>query len=168
MTAAARAVVERLAVWMALAGGLVLLALVVLTCVSIVGRALTGLGLAPIPGDYELVEIGIGFAVFAALPWCHLNRGHATVELLAPAFGPRLNRVLDALIDLAVLAAALLLTWRLALGMLDKKSYFETTFILGVEIWIGYALALAGAAVFCVVALWRAGESAARVRGGAG
>ena len=160
-----KAAVERLAVWTALAGGLVLVALVGLTCVSIAGRALSGVGLGPVPGDYELVEIGIGFAVFAALPWCHFNRGNATVELFAPLLGERLNRALDALIDLAVLAVAALLAWRLAVGMLDKKAFFETTFILGLEIWQAYALCLAGAAVFCIVALWRAGESLAALRG---
>ncbi len=160
-----KAAVERLAVWTAMAGGLVLVALVATTCVSIAGRALSGIGLGPIPGDYELVEIGIGFAVFAALPWCHLNRGHATVELFTPLFGRRLNLLLDALIDLAVLATAGLLTWRLAVGMLDKKAYFETTFILGIETWQGYALGMAGAAAFCIVALWRAGDSLARLPG---
>lgn len=161
-----RQAVERLAVWTALAGGAVLIALVVMVCVSIAGRALTAFGLGPIPGDYELVEFGIGFAVFAALPWCHLNRGHATVELLAPMFGPVVNRVLDAVIDIAVLATALLLTWRMAVGMLDKKAYFETTFILGIEVWQGYALGLVGAVVFCIVALWRAGDSVVRVTAG--
>ena len=68
-----KAAVERLAVWTALAGRLVLVALVCMTCVSIVGRAFSVFGLGPIPGDYELVEIGIGFAAFAALPWCHLT-----------------------------------------------------------------------------------------------
>jgi len=154
-----RTAVERLAVWTALAGGVVLVAVVCLTCVSIAGRALGGLGLGPIPGDYELVEIGIGFAVFAALPWCHLNRGHATVKLLAPLFGARLGRMLDAAADVAVLATALLLAWRLAVGMLDKQAYLETTFILGIATWHAYALGLVGAAAFCVIAVWRVGES---------
>ena len=167
--AAIRTAVERLAACTALAGGLVLVATAAMTCVSIAGRSLGGLGIAglgPIPGDYELVEIGIGFAVFAALPWCHLKRGHASVELLAPVLGGAVNRALDAVIDAAVLATALLLAWRLAAGMLDKKGYFETTFVLGIEIWQAYALALAGAAAFCVVAAWRAWESLARVPGG--
>lgn len=161
-----KAAVERLAVWTALAGGLVLVAIAAMTCLSIAGRTLGGLGLAglgPIPGDYELVEIGIGFAVFAALPWCHLRRGHATVELLAPLLGGAANRALDVIIDAAVLATALLLAWRLAAGMLDKKAYFETTFVLGIEIWQAYALALVGATAFCVVAAWRAWDSLTRL-----
>ena len=72
-------------------------------------------------------------------------------------------RLLDAVIDLAVLATAVLLAWRLAVGMLDKKAYFETTFILGVEIWQAYALALVGAVAFRIVPLWRAGDSLARL-----
>ncbi len=156
--------VELIAIWTALAGGAVLIALVVMTCISIAGRALVFAGLRPIPGDYELVEAGIGFAVFAALPYCHLKRGHASVDLFKPAFG-RFNRVLDAVIDLAILAVALLLTWRLTLGMFDKKSFFETTLVLQFEVWQGYALALVGAVAFCIVALWRAAETLGLVRG---
>ena len=51
-----------LARWSALLGGLVLLALIVLSVVSITGRALVPFGLAPIPGDFELVERGTAFA----------------------------------------------------------------------------------------------------------
>ena len=42
---------------------------------SIVGRALSGLGLGlgPVPGDFELVEAGTALAVFCFLPWCHLK-----------------------------------------------------------------------------------------------
>ena len=47
-----RAAVERLAVWTAMAGGLVLVAVVAMSCVSIAGRALSGFGLGPIPGYY--------------------------------------------------------------------------------------------------------------------
>ena len=40
---------------MAWLGGLVLMALTLLSVLSIAGRALSGLGLGPVPGDYELV-----------------------------------------------------------------------------------------------------------------
>ena len=49
---------------------LVLIALILLTVVSVVGRALFS---APIPGDFELVEIGMAVAVFAFLPYCQLR-----------------------------------------------------------------------------------------------
>jgi TRAP-type C4-dicarboxylate transport system permease small subunit len=148
-----------LAAAMALAGGLVLLALVAMTCVSVAGRALAGLGLGPVPGDFELVEMGVAFAVFAFLPWCQLNRGHAAVELLTRCFGRTANAVLELVADLLMLLVAALITWRLALGALDKRSYHETTFILQAPVWWAYAACLVGALVFTVVALYCAGRS---------
>lgn len=139
---------------MALAGGAVLLALIVMTCISIIGRSLGALGLAPVPGDFELVELGVGFAIFAFLPWCHLRRGHATVDLFRPRLSRRANLIIDWISDLLMLIVAFLITWRLWIGMLDKKSYTETTFILQVPIWIAYAAGLAGAVVFLIVAIY--------------
>ncbi|GIL03341.1 MAG: hypothetical protein BroJett030_32400 [Alphaproteobacteria bacterium] len=165
--------------WMALAGGFVLVVLTVLTVVSISGRAIltmanlhdpqswltafyavlraiggffNGLGARPIPGDYELVEAGTAFAIFAFLPWCHLNRGHAAVDVLASWFPGLMNRVIDVIANLLMLAVALLIAWRHWLGTLDKISYGETTFILQFPVWWGYAAGMVGAVVFIVVA----------------
>lgn len=153
-------IIEALARLTAYAGGLVLLTVVIMTCVSIAGRSLGDFiaRFGPIPGDFELVEIGIGFAIFSFLPWCHLKRGHATVDLFQSKFGPKMNRALDLVADLLMLIAAVLITWRLWQGMLDKKGYAETTFILQFPVWIAYAAGLFGAVVFVVVAtycLWR-------------
>jgi len=144
--------VEILARVMALAGGLVLAGLIVMTVASIIGRALIGIGLGPIPGDFEMVEIGVGFAIFAFLPWCQLNYGHARVDLFQAAMSPRLNRIIDFLSDVLMAVAAALIAWRLLLGLFDKKGYFETTFILQFPIWMAYAASAAGALVFVVVA----------------
>ena len=135
----------------AIVGGFALLAVVIMTCVSIIGRSFIWAGLGPIPGDFELVEMGIGFAVFSALPWCHFVRGHATVDLFEPFFGLRLNRALDVFADLAMFAASYVIAWRLWFGMIDKMNYSETTFILQFPIWKAYALGMVGAVVFVIV-----------------
>lgn len=135
----------------AVAGGLVLVALVVMTVISISGRALSFMGLGPVQGDFELVEAGIGFAIFAFLPWCTLNRGHATVEILAPLFGNRFNRVLDLVSSAVLLAVAILLTWRHWLGTLDKMAYGESTMILQMPLWWGYMAAALAACVFVFI-----------------
>ncbi len=156
---------------MALLGGAVLIAVVVTTCLSIIGRALVPLGLAPVPGDFELVEMGVGFAIFAFLPYAQYARAHARVDLLAARFGARMNRVIDLVADIGMGVAAALIAWRLWLGMLDKRSYAETTFILQFPIWIAYAAALAGAIAFFAVALfcaWRAARALWRGEDGAG
>lgn len=141
-----------LALALALAGGAVLIALVILTCASIAGRAGIPLGLSPIPGDFELVELGTGIAVFAFLPWAVHARAHARVDLLAPLYGRRGNALLDRLSDLGMLAAALLIAWRLWAGLLDKLRYGETTFILQIPLWLAYGAAWIGAAAFVLVA----------------
>ena len=159
--------VDFIARWTALSGGLVLIAVVVMTCVSIAGRALGGVGLptGPIPGDFELVEMGIGFAIFAFLPWCQLNRGHARVDLFQRQLGPRTNRFIDLLSDAMMLTAAALISWRMWLGMLDKRSYHETSFILQIPVWYAYAAAMLGAIIFVVVSTYCVWRSAREVLG---
>ncbi len=121
---------------------------------SIAGRGLNVLGLGPIPGDFELVEAGTAFAVFAFLPWCHLRRGHVTVDIFLSRAGPRVNFAVDALANLLMLGASGLIAWRLFLGLRDKMAYGETSFILQFPLWWSYAASLIGAAVFLIVCLW--------------
>ncbi|WOI55260.1 TRAP transporter small permease [Palleronia sp. LCG004] len=138
----------------ALAGGIILLAITVLTCVSIIGRALVPLGIGPGPirGIYDYTEIAIAVAIFAFLPICQLQRGHATVDLFTPYFPGTANRVLDLVMDIAMCAVAVVGAQRLYLGMLDKLGYGETTLIAQVPVWQGYAAALVGAVAFALVA----------------
>ena len=147
------------------AGGAVLLALVALTCISIVGRGLFTLGIGrefgigPINGDFEMVELGIGFAIFAFLPWTQYSAAHARVDLFAPALGERASQALDVVAQLLLLGAAIVITWRLWLGMSDKLLYGETSMILQLPVWQAYAGGVAGSVGWTLVTLfcvWRA------------
>jgi TRAP-type C4-dicarboxylate transport system permease small subunit len=124
-----------LARWLAIAGGLVLVAITVMTCVSIIGRALMGLGLGPVPGDYEIAEAAVGFVVFSFLPWCQLNRGHATVDLFTNFLPASANRVIDLVSEILMGIAIVVIAWRLWFGLIDKINYGETTFILEMPVW---------------------------------
>jgi len=145
---------EQIARGMALLGGAVLLILVIITCISIFGRALIPLdiGLGPIQGIYDYTEIGMATAVFAFLPWCQFNRGHAVVDLFKASYSDHINGFLDVIFDIAMLIAAFLIAHRLYLGMLDKQRYNETTLIAQVPVWLGYAASLVGAVAFVYVA----------------
>lgn len=158
-TTAGRAL-ERTARWLACFGGLILVAMALITVVSIVGRAFVFAGLGPIKGDFELIEIGCAVAVFAFLPWCHLNRGHVTVDIFMSRAPRGLWALTTVIGDLVVLAIAVIVAWRLALGLGEKIAYGETTFILGLPLWYGYALAMIGAVLFCVVAIFVAWRNA--------
>lgn len=148
------AMLQKLAAILAFAGGVVLAGIAVLTVASIVGRAMIPFGLSAIKGDFELVQIGCAIAVFSFLPWCQLNRGHVTVDIFMSYAPGVMQRFMMLVGDLAIALIAAVIVWRMALGLEEKISYGETTFILGMPVWYGYALAIIGAAFFCVVSLY--------------
>lgn len=158
-------ILTRLSVASAMLGGVILLALIVMSVLSITGRALVFMGFGPVPGDFELVESGTALAVFCFLPWCQLNAGHVTVDLLVPVLGPRRDAMLSFLHNLLMTLIAAFITWRAVAGMQDKMQYNETTFILQYPVWWGYAACLPFAVLFVIVAgftVWRSLGAARR------
>ena len=142
--------IYRLANWTAIFGGIVLVAVTLMVVASVSGRALIDLGLGPVPGDFELVEVGIGVAIFYFLPWCYLRGGHATVDLMYMHMPRWFQKTIDLLSDTAMLLVWLLLTWKLWEGLLEKKEYMETTFILQMPLWWAYAFCMVGAVIGCL------------------
>ena len=161
---------------MAVLGGIVLSLLILLTCASIIGRLLNGvfhgpfmtglapgfsrwmldIGVGPINGDFELVEAGVAFAIFAFIPLCQITSGHATVDILTNALPARVNRFLRMVTEIIFALVLILIAWRLFEGMMSKKGYGETTFLLQFPIWWAYAASFAGAVVAAVVGVYMA------------
>ncbi|WP_165214693.1 TRAP transporter small permease [Affinirhizobium pseudoryzae] len=119
-------------------GGLCLVSASVLTGLSIMGS----LTVEPIPGEIEVVEALCGLAVFAFLPFCQLRRGHVGVDLLISAFGTKAMNWTQLVGDIVITALIALLTWRHAIGFMDKLGNGETTPLLLIPLWWGYAIAL--------------------------
>jgi TRAP-type C4-dicarboxylate transport system permease small subunit len=157
--------VARVMAWF---GAAVLSLLALLSVVSIAGRALSGIGLGPVPGDFELVEAGAALAVFSFMPWAHLNRGHAAVDLLWRVYPAPMQRALEVFADTLMLVLWLLLTWRMGVAMIDYRSNAEVTFILQFPVWWGYAASMVPAALGCVVYAWRLLETLGLARAPAG
>ena len=148
----------RAATGVAVLGGLVLFALTLLTVISVVGRVAVS---APIQGDFELVELGMAIAIFSFLPYCQIVRGNVIVDLFTTRASPRTRALLDGIGNLLYTAIAALLTWRVALGGMEIRSYHETTMVLQVPMWWGYVPAvifLAFLTVVCAYTLWRSAE----------
>ena len=62
---------------LAIGGGLVFVALVAMSIVSIVGRKLFAW---PVPGDVEMLQMCAAFASSAFFAWCHLVNGDVKVD----------------------------------------------------------------------------------------
>ena len=139
----------------AIAGGLVLTALTILSVGSIASRVVAG---TPLPGDFELVEMGCGVAVFAFLPYCHLKRGNVIVDFFTHKAPTAVKRILDVTGGLIYLAIAVVLLWRMILGGLDKFASHESSMILAVPLWIAFVpigLSLVLLIVSVAYATWR-------------
>lgn len=145
--------------WLAWFGGFVLAVLALMSVVSIVGRALSGYGLGPVPGDFELVEAGAGLVVFSFLPWCHLRYAHATVDLLWSSYPRWLQQAMTVLVDALMLAVWVLLVWRMGIATHDYFRNGEVSFILQMPVWWGYGASMVPAVIGCVVYAWRLAES---------
>lgn len=152
--------VFRLATTVAIAGGIALVAVTVITVASVVGRAMIPLGLKPVLGDYEIVQIGVLFAIFCSLPLTQYLRGHADVALLTDRFSPRVAAAIELVMDLLTFAAMTFVVWRYSLGMIDKFVNREMTLILHLPAWVIYAAGLVGGittvivSAYCVVRSW--------------
>ncbi len=149
--------VDRLARLFALLGGVVLCALIVMTCVSILGRelgTLLGAGIGPINGDFELVEAGIAFTIFAFLPLCQLQGAHASVDIFTSGLPASFNRALRMIIEVVFSAVMILIAWQLFEGTQSKFRSGTTTLLLEFPLWWAYALSLVPAAVAAFVAVY--------------
>ena len=177
-------ILDWIARFFALLGGLVLSALILMVCLSIVGRILNTLmhsdlaqstmpavasavlaaGVGPINGDFELVEAGMAFAIFAFLPLCQLHGAHASVDIFTSKLPRKLDRLLRAITEAVFAAVLVLIAWQLFQGTLSKRNSGQTTFLIEYPLWWAYALCLTGATAAALVAVYvatmRVAESA--------
>jgi TRAP-type C4-dicarboxylate transport system permease small subunit len=107
---------------LAILGGLLSCVMAALVTVSVTGRYLFS---RPIPGDYDIVGILCGCAIFAFLPYCQLRRGNVVADFFTQSASPRTSSVLDAAGGILYLAAAIMFTWRLCYGLLEMRESGE-------------------------------------------
>lgn len=161
---------------MAVLGGVMLTALILLTFYSVLARALVRMfhtmigadvapgvarwmldaGVGPILGTYELLEAGIAFVIFAFLPICQLTGGHATVDIFTAQMSEGTNRILRGVTEVVFAGALVLIAVQLYGGMESKMNSGQVTLELAFPVWYSYALSLVGAALAALVAVYLA------------
>jgi TRAP-type C4-dicarboxylate transport system permease small subunit len=141
---------RRIIEYWALAGGVVLLAIAVMSTWSAASGFLFG---KPLPGDFEMVEILVAVAAFAFLPYCQLADANVTADIFTARAGRRTVAALGLLASVVALGFALLLLWRMYAGLLDYRQYVETTAILRFPIWMAYIPALFSLVLLAIASL---------------
>lgn len=119
----------------AIAGGLLLLAVVLINVISVVGSALIG---KPFPGDFELTEVGVCVAAFSFLPYCQLTDSNVSADIFTQGASQRWLGVFGFFGSLTALLFSTILLWRMYAGMLDQKAYDYTTAILQFPHWMAF------------------------------
>ncbi|MDJ0937033.1 MAG: TRAP transporter small permease [Kiloniellales bacterium] len=159
-----RDLVEKLAVAWALIGGLVLLAIVLVTTANagaftldrlarIFGGTVSGL-----PGYEDFVRLAVSVAALMLLPYCQLRRGHVAVDLFAKWLPPRVRQALDTSIALAMAALAAFLAFWMTAGLLETRADGALSRVLGWPEWPFYLPGIASLLLWTAVAALQALE----------
>lgn len=134
----------------ALAGGLIILALVLITAASAVSNLLFN---APFAGEYELAKHFVGIAIFTFLPYCQLTGANVTVDIFTTGFGPRAKAAMLLASSLLAAAFAILLLHQMSLGFGDYLRYPEETAVLHLRLWTAFPPILVSLALLLVAAI---------------
>ncbi len=126
---------ESLAKLCAVAAGVLLTVITLMTCVSVIGRNTTGWTLV---GDFELAGSAAGAAVALFMPWCQFRRGNIMVDFFTTRASAATQLRLDRLGALLMAAMMGLMTWRSAVGGLSAWKSQAGSMMLGFPEWIVY------------------------------
>ena len=145
-----KAVLPALARLCAIAAGLLMTLITLLTCASIAGRELLGQTVA---GDFELVGLATGAAIALFMPLCQWERGNIIVDFFTVKVPPHINAWLDRLGALLLALCFALLSWRMVLGGLNSYDTHSGSMLLGFPEWTVYAAMVPPFALTAVIAL---------------
>ena len=162
-----RPVLERIATGWALLGGVILLAIVLVTSANAGAFALDRLArpfggnVGALPGYEDFVRLAISAAALMMMPYCQLRRGHLAVDLFFRGAEHDGRRLLDRLWLLGMAGLTLFLAYWMLLGMLETRADGALSRVLGWPEWPFYLPGLASLLLWAPIALWQlAGDNA--------
>ena len=146
---------ESLARLCAIAAGVLLTVVTLMTCGSLLGRNLIGM---TIVGDFELSGAAAGAAVALFMPWCQFQRGNIIVDFFTAKASPRTIDRLDRSGALLLGLSMALLAWRTSIGGVNAWKTGSGTMLIGFPEWAIYSAMLPPLVLTALIALaqaWR-------------
>ena len=127
----ARKIIE----YWALLGGAVLACVVLTTAWSLLMDILFH---KPVPGENEIVQVGVAIAVFSFLPYCQLTGANISADIFTARAGARTIAILTLLGAATAFVFSTILVWRSWAGLLDYRELLETTPIMQFPLWVAF------------------------------
>ncbi len=143
--------IPRIAALVAIGGGAMLLATALFTTVSVLKRWVTS---DSIPGDFELVQIGAGLAVFGFLAYGTAMRSNILVDTFTAWLPGRITDGMDAFWSLVWAGITLALAERMAVGAQEMLRNHTETMVLAMPTWWAVGIGSGVFALTGLVALW--------------
>lgn len=138
---------------MAISGGMLFIALIAMSLVSIIGRKL---GFGSVNGDIELMQAGTAVAATAFLPYCTLLGEHIKVDFFTENMRDSLKRPIDGIAEVLFAIVSCILVWRTILSAIATYESEEVTTLVSLPLWIPTALLVPGLFLMTVCAIYRA------------
>jgi TRAP-type C4-dicarboxylate transport system permease small subunit len=131
-------------------GALVLVAVALMTTVSVIGRAFFA---HPILGDVELVQLGCAVVVASFLPYTQFRKANIIVDFFTTKASATTQRYMDAFGLLLYTLMLALVAWRVAAGGIAIYEAQERSMLMDLPLWIPYVLMLPGLALCVLIGL---------------
>jgi TRAP-type C4-dicarboxylate transport system permease small subunit len=134
----------------ALAGGVILILLVLITAASAISNLAVG---RPFTGEYELAKHFVGIAIFTFLPYCQLTGANVTVDIFTEGMGERAKAMMALVSSIFAGLFALVLLRQMSLGFADYWRYGEVTPTLHLPLWTAFPPILVSLALLLAASL---------------
>jgi len=146
-------VLEKLAKLFAILAGVLLVAITLMTCGSLIGRNTVGVSIV---GAFELTGVAAGAAIAMFMPLCQARRGNIIVDFFTARASARTQTGLDRLGAFAIAVIFALLAWRTTLGGINSYSSGSETTIMGFPEFVVYVFMVPAFVLAAVIGLHQA------------
>ena len=127
-----------LSTWMAGAGGIILVSMMLVTVFDVTVRCFG----RPISGTYDLVALGGALVIGFSIPYTTMKKGHIMVDVLIQRLSPKNQNIVNLVTRLMALAICLTIGWHLIRVGLDFYHKHEGSQTLQLSFYpIAYGLA---------------------------
>jgi TRAP-type C4-dicarboxylate transport system permease small subunit len=139
---------RRLVMLMAFLAGASICAMMLVTCIDVIGRAFNH----PLPGAYDIVKILGVLTIACGLPYTTAVKGHVAVEFFFQKMPRRLRVLVDTLNRLLVIALFGILSWQSVQYGAALHQSGEVTPTMQIPVfWVPYVIAVSCGIVVLVV-----------------